>query len=390
MRKLLVITLTYNSFVKDPIEIMSEYFDTIDVFVRHNPISELSNIFPIHYLEPFTKKSLIDAGNKPSNINIDTTSTFYIPIDSQIKKLGECHFRSLEKSLQNFDYNLIHSHFIWSSGYVGVKLKEKYNIPLVITAHGFDVYNYPFKDDGWRTRIENILNNTDHIITVSNKNLELLKRLNIRTPIKVIPNGFKDNLFYPQDLIQCRKILGLPLDKKIILTIGHLIKIKNHKLLVESINMIIKNRKDILCIIIGNGNLKTDIERQIKKLDLASYIKLVGWKPHNEIPIWINACDMFVLPSLNEGNPTVMFESLGCGKPFIGTKVGGIPEIIISDDYGLLAEGKDDSEDFAKNILIALNKDWNYEKISKYSKQFSWNILSKEILDVYFKLLIQE
>ena len=73
---------------------------------------------------------------------------------------------------------------------------------------------------------------------------------------------------------------------------------------------------------------------------------------------------------MGEGNPTVMFECLGCGKPFIGTKVGGIPEIIVSDDYGLLCEPAN-SEDLAEKILIALDKEWDEEKIRNYAKQFT-------------------
>ena len=76
----------------------------------------------------------------------------------------------------------------------------------------------------------------------------------------------------------------------------------------------------------------------------------------------MNACDLFVLPSLNEGNPTVMFEALGCGKPFVGTKVGGVPEVIASDDYGLLVEPAD-PEDLAEKILVALDREWDREAI---------------------------
>lgn len=76
----------------------------------------------------------------------------------------------------------------------------------------------------------------------------------------------------------------------------------------------------------------------------------------------MNACDVFILPSLSEGNPTVMFECLGCGKPFVGTKVGGIPEIINSEDYSLLCEPANPKE-LAEKILIALDKGWDNEKI---------------------------
>jgi len=100
----------------------------------------------------------------------------------------------------------------------------------------------------------------------------------------------------------------------------------------------------------------------------------------------MNSCDLFVLPSLNEGNPTVMFECLGCGKPFIGTKVGGIPEIIVSDDYGLLAEPTN-SERLAETILLALDKNWDTTKIKAYSAQFTWAEIGKNIVDIYKTLL---
>jgi len=78
--------------------------------------------------------------------------------------------------------------------------------------------------------------------------------------------------------------------------------------------------------------------------------------------LWINAADIFVLPSLGEGNPTIMFECLGCGKPFVGTTVGGVPEVITSDDYGLLVEPAD-PKDLARKILMALGREWDREAI---------------------------
>jgi glycosyltransferase involved in cell wall biosynthesis len=115
---------------------------------------------------------------------------------------------------------------------------------------------------------------------------------------------------------------------------------------------------------------------------LQDYVKLIGFVPDEDLPILVNACDLFVLPSLSEGNPTVMFECLGCGKPFIGTKVGGEPEIITSEDYGFLVEPAN-SKELAEKILIALDKNWNTECILDYAKQFTWNKISEQIVEVY-------
>lgn len=169
---------------------------------------------------------------------------------------------------------------------------------------------------------------------------------------------------------------------------GNLVEIKGHKYLIEAMKKVVKRRKDVLCIIVGSGKLKNKLKSQIETLGLKNHVKLVGGKLHQEIPIWMNACDVFVLPSLAEGNPTVMFEALGCGKPFVGTKVGGVPEIIASEDYGISVEFKNPKE-LAEKILIGVDTEWDYEKIRKYAEQFTWEYIAKEILKTYKTLLMQ-
>lgn len=387
-KNLLVISHSYSSFVKDQVEALSKYFNHIYVLVRHNPIVDISEYVPINYLKPFKLSSIIDLNNKPDNISVITTNIIYFPALSQYKKLGERHFKVVDKIVWKKDirFDLIHAHFTWTAGYVGAKLKEEFGVPFIVTGHGHDIYDLPFKDNEWKKKIEYVLNTTNYVITVSNNNLKCIRKLDVTTPVKIIPNGFKSNLFYPLEITFCRKNLGIPSDKMIILAVGNLLPIKGHQYLLEAINIISKYRKDILCFIVGNGVLKNKLQIQIEKLKLNSYIKLIGEKPHNEIPIWMNACDIFVLPSLGEGNPTVMFECLGCGKPFVGTKVGGIPEVINSEDYGLLCEPAD-SNDLAEKILIAVKKEWDTEKIIKYADQFTWEKIAPKVVNVYKNII---
>jgi len=81
-----------------------------------------------------------------------------------------------------------------------------------------------------------------------------------------------------------------------------------------------------------------------------------------------------------------MFECLGCGKPFVGTKVGGEPEIITSEDYGLLCEPAN-SDELAEKILIALDKEWGCDKIREYAEQFTWENITEEIVVVYKSII---
>jgi len=383
---LLVICHSYSTFQKDSIEESSKYFDRVTVLVRTNPLAEISKFLPLKRYERFSKANKIDLTDKPLNVVVIPTPIAYLPGQNSYKSVSKKHLAAVKKAIKEhqIDFNSIHAHFTWSSGFVGSELKKEFNVPLVVTAHGYDIYSLPFKDDDWRTKIEYVLNSADNIITVSNSNLNCIRKLNVSTPVTVIPNGFGSDLFHPHDQTECRKLLGLPLDKKIILTVGNLVEIKGHKHLIDAVKGITSNRNDILCIIVGSGHLRSALERQIRSLGLEQYVRLVGGKPHDDIPIWMNACDLFVLPSLNEGNPTVMFEALGCGKPFIGTKVGGIPEVITSKEYGSLVEPANPDE-LAEKIIFLLGREWNRNEILDHAAQYAWENIAKQIMNVYNK-----
>jgi glycosyltransferase involved in cell wall biosynthesis len=391
-KKLLIIAHSYENFVKDQVDIISKQFNHVYVLVRFNPLFEYLNTIPFskieNILDNYTIKNKLNLKNKPENVTVILTPSTYIPIDTFYNKLGINHFKSVKNTIKKYDikFDLIHAHFIWSAGYVGLKLKQEYKVPLIITGHGYDVYSLPLKNSYMKNQIVNILSNTDHIITVSEKNKNIIKKLNIKTPISVITNGFDQKQFHVMNINTCKNHLNISQNKKIILSVGNLTPIKGHIYLIKSISKLVKRRNDFQCIIIGNGELKNNLQRYIEELNLSSYIKLIGSKPHDEIPRWINASDLFVLPSLNEGNPTVMFESLACGCPFIGSDVGGISEVITSNKYGCITQPANIT-DLEQNINWGLNKDWNRSDIANYAIKYTWDNLSKQILLIYQKVL---
>jgi glycosyltransferase involved in cell wall biosynthesis len=275
---------------------------------------------------------------------------------------------------ESLRFDLIHAHFTWRAGAVAVKLKEKYKVPVVITEHTSRTFVKAIKKK--ESQFVRSWSLCDAIIRVKKGDIPLFKNVGVPLDkVYYIPNGYNHHSFLDLNSQNCRKQLGLPLGAKVILNVGNLYsEVKGHKYLIEAMNKVIEQRKDVVCFIVGGGKLENQLKKQIHSLGLEEYIKLVGSKPYPEIPLWMNACDVFVLPSLNEGNPTVMFECLGCGKPFIGTRVGGIPEIITSENYGLLCDPAK-SVDLADNILLALAKEWDEGKIREYAEQFNWDVI---------------
>jgi len=392
--KILVLSPHYRFFVKGLTDSIAKHekIEEINVLVRHNYLSELAPLVPISYskfVEKFRKKNLVSKSEYPEKVKVHVISTLYFIPDGRNLGLGDKLFKIFDRYIQKnrLEFDIIHAHFTWPQGYVAIKLGEKYGYPVVITGHGYDVYDLPFRSDKWFKLVQLVLFKAKKIITVSKSNFEIIvEKINIDPKkVFVIPNGFSGN-FNIVDRFLTRKKLNLPTQKRILLNVANLVPIKGHKYLIEAMKIVSRKRDDAICVIVGDGPLKSELEKLTIKEGLEKRIIFTGAKPHEEIPFWMNAADIFVLPSLSEGNPTVMFEALGVGLPFVGTAVGGVPEIITSEDYGLLCK-PGDAEDLAENILIALEKEWDREKIRKYAEQFTWDNIAKQVVRVYEEVL---
>lgn len=387
-KNILYIVHRYDSFTKDQIEQTAEYFKHVYVLVRYKPVAEISNLIPIPSLKSHRKKVAIDLSNSHKNITVLVTPVWYLPTTSGYIGLAKKH---LEKTIQiikknTISFDIIHAHFVWTSGYVGSKISQIFDVPFIITAHGYDIYELPFTNNIWKKRIEDICNSADSLITVSKSNLEIMRTLKISTPITVIPNGYDSKLFYPKDQDSCRKKLNLPLGRKIILTTGGLDEIKGHKYLIQSMQDIVKKKPNSLCIIVGEGKLRNKLQKQINSTGLKDNVLLVGFKPHREVINWVNSCDLFVLPSISESFGIVQIEAMACGKPIVATRNGGSEEIVTSKALGFLVKKKD-PKDLSEKILISLEKQWNQKEIVKQAQNYKLEKVHFQIIKQYQNLL---
>ena len=111
-----------------------------------------------------------------------------------------------------------------------------------------------------------------------------------------------------------------------------------------------------------------------------------GNKPSKEIPLWMNACDVFVLPSLSESFGIVQIEAIACGKPVVATYNGGSEEVITNEKLGILVE-PEDADGLAKAILKALDTKWDKNYILNYAEQFTWDKIAEKIREVCDEVL---
>ena len=303
----------------------------------------------------------------------------YLSIESIFSYL--CSRKLADKIVESWNPDIIHMHGSLSEGWLGKRLKRRYKKPLLVTVYGEDITRLS-KEMLSSSITKSNLKESDAIICQSEFLRSEIENIGIRNKkFFIIPMGAKTDRFKPRDKYKARKILNLPEDKKIALFVGHLVPRKGVEYLIRAIKIISEKDKNIFCYVIGTGHMKGRLQSLASELDLGEFMAFEGQKNHEEVPYYMNACDILVLPSLNEGLPVVLCEALACGKPVVATRVAGTPELV-NDDVGFLVNPKDE-KDLAEKIELALKKKWNIKKIFERAAEFSTSASAKKLMKVY-------
>jgi glycosyltransferase involved in cell wall biosynthesis len=113
---------------------------------------------------------------------------------------------------------------------------------------------------------------------------------------------------------------------------------------------------------------------------LEQRVRLVGERPHAEIPLWLGAADVFCLATRSEGWSNVLLEAVACGTPVVATRVGGNHEIVTHDGLGLLVDPRDDDA-LRAGILEALARAWDRDALAAHARAHSWEATSEAVVD---------
>ena len=358
-------------FVKEQVGCIKDYFEEVHVIA---PNTIWRKYLQKRYFENYSW----------DNVHVYYPTVANLPqpyIPQQLKKLW---IKKLTWDIQNLikseliAFDLIHAHYTWYPGALAIELKKSYAVPVVITEHTHITLRKALEKrdpnflDTWQK--------SDAIICVNQNDLSKFYYYNNKS--FYIPNGFDEKKVKEFDKTKCREKLGLDREIKILFSLGTLSEVKGHSFLIEAMKEITRKRKDVLCLIAGSGPLKEKLQRKIDDSQLDDQVKLKGFVTNEQVCLLMNACDIFVLPSLSESFGIVQVEALACGKPVVATRNGGSEEIIISEEYGYLIETRNAMQ-LAEKIIQALDKNWNEKVIREYASNFTWEKISKEIVSIY-------
>ena len=261
--------------------------------------------------------------------------------------------RALNKLIEKEDIDIIHGHYLFPAGAAAVEVGKEHGIKTYVTAHGSDMFELYKNQSFMRSTIRRVLDDADGVFAVSNAlRHEIIATgvVGISNKTKLSWNSVDINKFSTKPNDSFKREYRLE-DKPIVLFIGNLIKRKNVDSLLEAKKVA---NSDYYLVIVGDGPLFKKLRKKVEEENIRDVIFTGARDDVEEI---IPSCDVLILPSFSESFGLVLIEALACGKPVIGSNVGGITEII-NDDVGLLVNPTKIS-----SIAIAVDRIVNDENL---------------------------
>jgi glycosyltransferase involved in cell wall biosynthesis len=243
--------------------------------------------------------------------------------------------RQLRTYLKNNKIQIVNTHGYKSNFYARAATLGSH-IAIVATCHPWILTTR--RGRRYATIDRYLLRSFNHVVAVSSTVVSDLLASGIpSSKITLIPNGIDFNRFTSRDeAFGPQNALNLPEDKTIIGSVGRLDPEKGHFVLLQAAQNIIRACPDVHFVIAGTGSLENSLRDQIKALDLTEYVTLAGFV--QDMTRFLQAIDLFTLPSLTEGMPMAVLEALAANKPVVATRVGDIPDLIEHQVSGMLVQ----------------------------------------------------
>jgi len=314
--------------------------------------------------------------------------------------IGDFYSRSVPNYILNNveEADLVHAHQIYPDGYGVMDLCREWNVPLIVELHSTGSLKTWLEDDRIKNKVMEVFEFSSKIICISEELSELLIEVGVDSgKIEIISLGVDVYKFKPDDKISLKKQLKIEAGK-IILYVGRLDKLKGVDYLLRAIYELRTKYGtsdiNLQVVIIGKGSEVNNLQKLSRNLDLQEIVTFKGELRGKELEDWYSVADLFILPSLTEGKPVVIYEAMSSECAVIATNVGGIPDQVKDNHTGLLFEPEDmdalankikyllDNEDVMKKMgengrKLVINEGWTWEGYAKRINNVYNNLVDK-------------
>ena len=307
---------------------------------------------------------------KRNGVEIWRTSLFTLtnlsasPLFYSLSLMPFIFFKSLNL-IKKEKIDILHCQGFLSS-FLGFWLSKMTGIPYIVTVQRLERRGNPIKETVYR--------GASYCIGASRAIKSYFEAVGAKN-IEVVPNGI--------DLEKFVRLKRQPHAGFVVMTVARLEKVKGIEYLIKSISNLKSQISNLACLIIGDGSERNNLEKLVERLNLRDKVKFLGEVSNEQIPEYLAGADCFVLPSLREGFGISILEAQAAGIPVIGTKIGGILDLVKDGETGILVEPKN-PEALAKAIReIYSGRKFTQPDLGKYN----WQNIAERVFNVYQKCL---
>jgi len=284
---------------------------------------------------------------------------------------------------------LIDAHFTYPDGEAATRLGRWLDLPVTVTLRGTEVPHS--RNPVLRPRLSRTLEAAARVFSVSDS----LRRLAIQlgadaAKTEVVGNGVDIGVFHPVDRSTARQKYGLPVNAKVLVSVGALVERKGMHRVIDVMPALIKRHPDLHYLIVGGaspeGDNRAELDSQVARLGLAGHVHFLGALPPEELKWALSASNVFVLATRNEGWANVFLEAMACGLPVVTTDVGGNAEVVCRDELGTIVP-YGDSAALQQALEAALDKDWDRSAILDYARANQWDKRVAQLLRAYDRII---
>jgi glycosyltransferase involved in cell wall biosynthesis len=285
---------------------------------------------------------------------------------------------------RTFPFDRLDAHLAFPDGWGAILLGRLLNVPVAVTLRGHDISDlprYPVR----RRQVAWTVRQADAVFAVADALREKAIALGADPERTItVGNGVDAERFRRRDPGKARRRVGLPEDGKVVLSVGHIVERKGFHHVIRAWPRVREAHPGARLVIVGapgeEGNFTNGIRRAMAEAGVGEAVQLTGAVPHEELGTWYSAADAFCLASEKEGRANVLLEALASGTPVVATRVWGTPEIVSSDDVGILVPDVAPAT-LAGAIAEALSREWDRDAISAEGRRFSWERTAELVED---------
>lgn len=232
------------------------------------------------------------------------------------------------------------------------------------------------------------LDRVDQVVTVSRHIEEAVRSAGVRGQVKTLYSGLEcAEAGSVPDPGEVRRRYSIPADAPLLGTVANLFPRKGFHVMIDALAIVAKRHPEIRYLIVGSGDdgYERAVREQVKKLGLADRVHFAGFQ--SEVAPYLSAMDLYVQPSLMEGFGIAVVEAMAMGKAVVGTRTGGLPEVIVDQDTGLLVP-PENAPALAEAIDMLLNDSGRRERFGRAGRiraitHFSIEAMMRGLTSIY-------